>query len=214
MRSVPGCRADDYASGLLSLLDSNMVQLFRNETGDEREIQEVEVSNASLLDRYVELPEPGTRLLTRHRDLPTQQRDPIWTDTDFQHLFRLTPAGGETWASLAEPAWERFCVQLSDYDNCEMTSSSRDLLLARMGWFTELTSDSTVKVGTIKFETHRNYPILYWKVLPVVYRATFEVEPAETRWIDEHVAEPQWFREWRFASWYTHPWDLPNWPTA
>ena len=207
---IPGCTAEDYASGLLSLLESEMIELFTHESGDERVIHKAELSE--LLDRYVQLPEPEPRPSTNHRDLTTQQRDPVWADPAFRHLFRLTPSGGEAWASAAEPAWEKFCDQLSDYDDGELTSSNRDLLIASMGWFVELTSDSAVKAGTIKFETHANYPVLYWKTLPHVYRATFEVEPAEPQWSGGYVAEPEWFREWRFAPWYKHPWELPGWP--
>jgi hypothetical protein len=127
--------------------------------------------------------------------------------------FKLTELGGEAWERVAEPEWGRFFTQFSDYKTGEITSPDLNLLMARMGWFREL-SGERIQPDTVTLQTHSDYPILYWKRLPHVYQAVFSVEGAEPRWANGHSGEPKWFREWWSSTgyWHKEPWELPNWP--
>ena len=56
------------------------------------------------------------------------------------------------------------------------------------------------------------FAIVYWKRLPSVYHASFQVQLAERCWA---AGEPEWFRDCRSSihSWHTQPWNLPDWPS-
>ena len=93
-----------------------------------------------------------------------------------------------------------------------MISANRDLVIAYMGWYPEVNREQ-IQLETIKWQTHTDFDVLYWKRLPFVYHASFQVQPAEARW--NGYREPQWFHDWWVStcSWHKKPWELPNWPS-
>jgi len=130
----------------------------------------------------------------------------------------LTELGGEAWEKFAEPDWTRFLDQLidpTDEGAGEMTSPDLTLIMAYLGWFPPF-DEHQVKPVTVKVEQVADYPILYWKRLPHVYRATFEFEKANPKWQEGRIDGPAWFRDWWKATteWYKHPWELPGWPSS
>ena len=91
--------------------------------------------------------------------------------------------------------------------------------MARLGWFPEL-NDERILLDTVKLEVLSDFQILYWKRLPLVYRAKFSTERADPRWsgIEPNrpgkTSEQEWFQDWwhNANSWYKLPWELPGWP--
>src|SRR5207249_1289788 len=134
--------------------------------------------------------------------------------------LQLTALGGEAWERLAEPDWGKFISASStpSTPQCEewtgdLVSADRDLLIAYMGWYPEVREEQ-IKLETIRWQTHSDFEILYWKRLPFVYHASFQSASAEARW--NSYREPQWFRDWWVSTscWYKKPWELPNWPSG
>ncbi len=138
--------------------------------------------------------------------------------------FALTESGGALWETIAGPEWDRFfdCGVNSgdnDEETGEAVSPDLNLLMAKLGWFPELSGEA-IDIQSIELEKHSDYPVLYWKKLPRVYRATFKCQRAEARWKkyrnSDCAMEPEWFRKWwhKTATFYTEPWELPDWPRS
>ena len=121
--------------------------------------------------------------------------------------FSLTALGGESWERVAEPDWARFFVERSDYLVANFLSSNRDLLVAYMGWYSDL-NDARILTETVNWQMRTDFEILYWKRLPLVYHAFCRVE------VKEPPTTPQWLRDWYFSTitWHKHPWETPGWP--
>src|SRR6266849_2582850 len=207
VKPIPGCSSEDYAGGLIELFNSSMITL-SSEFPEDDVTTRAGVSR--IFDHFLALPEDYKRIRHLRPSDPgslTIDRNPA-----MQVDFKLTELGGEAWEKVAEPDWRRFFTQFSDYETGELTSPDLNLLMARMGWFREL-SGERIQPDTITLQTHSDYPILYWKRLPHVYQAAFSVEAAKPQWANGHSGEPKWFREWwsSIGSWHKEPWDLPNW---
>lgn len=135
--------------------------------------------------------------------------------------FKLTALGGESWEKIAEPNWGRFVsigttsngIQPEREMTGDLVSADRDLLIAYMGWYPEVNREK-IQLDTIRWETHADFEILYWKRLPFVYHASFRVRPAKPRWNSHN--EPSWFRDWWISTrcWHKDPWQLPSWPSG
>ena len=212
VKPVPRCDAQDYARGLIKLFDSGMITMSSEVPGDD---VESEPGISCILDRFLELSNSDPRF---HRDgcpLPTYARNRI---PGMQVSFKLSVLGGEAWEKVAEPDWKRF-ISVSTYgategqsETGEVISEARDLVIAYMGWYPEVNREQ-IQLDTIRWQTHLDFEILYWKRLPFVYDASFQTVPAESRW--NGYREPQWFWDWwaSTCSWYKKPWELPNWPS-
>jgi len=213
VRPVPGCSSEDYARSLFDLFVAERIEL-------DSEFPEDDVRSRSgvstLLDRFRRLSREDS--IVRHlipRDRPSSGSTGQHHHRRRVH-FQLTARGGEAWEKTAEPDWRRFvCVSTYSAPNGksatgELISADRDLLLAYMGWYPEVNREQ-IQLDTIKWQTHTDFEILYWKRLPFVYHASFQVRPAEARW--NGYREPEWFRDWWFStsSWHKEPSQLPNW---
>ncbi len=207
VKPIPGCSSEDYAGGLIELFNSGMITL-------SSEFPEDDVTTRSgvsrILDRFLALPKDyrrGRYLRPGDPSSLTIDRNPA-----MQVDFRLTALGGETWERVAEPDWGRFISRFTNHDmSADLISPDRDLLIAYMGWYPEVNGEQ-IRLETIKWETHTDFEVLYWKRLPFVYHASFQVQTAEDRW--NYYKAPQWFWDWWFYTchWHRAPWDLPNWP--
>lgn len=202
VREIPGCRSQDYAEGLLGLIAQNMIKM-------RSELPEDDVNSAQgaarMLERFVSLSENDPMLQLKvceqvHLGHPTMKVS-----------FAITEMGGQAWEKLAQPRWARFisCWTTSD-GFCELFSPNYDLLIAYMGWFPEVNGER-IRLQTVEWHAPEDFEVLYWRRLPLVYRATFTVDPADAAW---GVVEPRWFEDWHrpIMQWYTYPWDLPGWP--
>jgi len=208
---VPGCRAEDYAEGLRNLYVSGHVLFTSKDPQDD--VQSVS-GIAAILSRFLGYSiEPS-----EERDARAERQVDPQVAKIPRIEFALTESGGALWESIANPDWGRFYGELSDYEAGEMVSPDLTLLMARMGWSSELLGDRTIEIQSIELEKHSDFPILYWKKLPHVYRATFKCHLAEARWKQpahaDHPIEPDWFREWwpTTVTFYMKPWELPDWP--
>jgi hypothetical protein len=187
VHAVPDFAAEDYARCMLGLFDSGMIRLSTSRVGSEQEPDYIRERAAVLavLDHFLGLP----------RDVKVR--------------FELTDLGGEAWEKIAEPGWDHVLFELRD-DACgEITSPDKDLLMAWMGWYSQI-NESKILLDTVHWETHEDFRILYWKRLPLVHRVSFDIEAAEKQW---PIFQPQWYRDWWSASlrWYKQPWELPGW---
>ena len=210
---VPGCLAEDYAIGLSDLYQSGHICFTSEDPEDD--VRSV-FGIAAILGRFmgysIEMPEERYA----HRD---RRADPQAAMIP-RVQFALTESGGALWENLAKPDWDQFYGELTDYESGEMFSPDLTLLMARMGWSSELLGDRTIDIQSIEFEEHSDYPVLYWKKLPHVYRATFKCYRSEPRWPRrpnfEFRPAPAWFESWRRTTYrfYTQPWELPYWPSA
>jgi hypothetical protein len=210
MKDVPGCKSEDYANALLTLYDSGMIEFSSEIPGDDVETRS---GISAILDRFLRVSngDPAV-LLRRHLNLD-QATKQIVHNHRRAVKFKLTDLGGRAWERIARPAWDHFFDQRSDYETGEMYSRDLTLLVARLGWFSEL-DDARVDINTIELQTLSGFQVLYWKTLPDVYRATFSLAHVESRWINGRYAEAKWFREWWYSTtkWFTQPWELPDWP--
>jgi hypothetical protein len=210
VKEIPGRQLEDYAASLMELYGAGLIML-------ESDFPEDDISSqpgvSKIVERFVRLPK-GERQVRYVR--PGRR-----TDDDRQprqHVrFQLTATGGQEWERLAEPDWSHYFDQRGDQGGCEIVSQNRDLLMAVLGWFQEL-GGGRVDVNSIQIQKLDNYPILYWKHLPFVFKANFAFDKADPRWIGDGPAwsrEPKWFHEWRVAtaSWYRKPWEMSAWPS-
>ncbi len=191
VKELPGFTAEDYAEALRGLFSDQMVRISD----------------------------------------PEGPRMPDWTDTIrlLQHLpvappwdmakspggqinFELTPRGGMAWEVAACPDWTHILIESSDLKSCELLSPDRNLLMAYLGWYPEI-HDQAIVLETVELTHRTDFPILYWKRLPSVYNAVFQLKPPTD---GPQRATPlssfPWFRDWAALKWHRDPWDLPHWP--
>jgi hypothetical protein len=215
VRPIPHCGSEDYARGLLDLFVAELITL-------DSEFREDDVGSrggvSTVLDRFRRLSKEDSKvrhLLPRNRQ---SSRHGGYQPPSNRVYFQLTTRGGEAWEKVAEPDWKRFISASTrgaiqgQSEAGELISAHRDLLIAYMGWYPEVNGEQ-IQLDTVKWQTHTDFEILYWKRLPFVYHASFQVGPAEARW--NGYREPQWFRDWwtSTCSWHKKPWHLPNWPS-
>jgi len=212
MVEVPSVGSDGYAKALLALWDSGKIRLSPLES--ERFV-ETRREVCDLLDRIAGLDQhnPSARMIRHARRGGPAKAGEIVRDPSLFVTFELTKRGGEAWEELAEPNWARFLDQLTDENTGEMTSADLTLMMAYMGWFPPF-AEHQVKRETVIVEKMADYLILYWKRLPLVFRATFKLESSSRNWQEERIDGPTWFRDWWHETtvWYKKPWDLDGWP--
>jgi hypothetical protein len=209
VKEVPRATLDDYATAFLALLDAGFVCAYPVETavGEEDRAKVGRSQVEAVLEKRLQLPRVTGRIrvgVDRHK-LPG--RPPV---PDLR--WRMTSLGGEAWERLAKPDWNRYVSTLTDDQFGDTWSANRDLLMAELGWYRELNS-MKVDRGTVRVELLHDHPIMYWKVLSLVYHAAFSCTPdADARPTDW----PKWFRDWWLSrnQWHKDPWELPSWPTT
>jgi hypothetical protein len=210
-KEIPGCTAEDYSHGLRELYVSRHIFFTSEDARDDtQKLSGVEAILGRFLS-YCDEP-PDERHASRERR--ADPRDPKIPRVE----FALTESGGTLWESVAKPEWNRFYDESSDYETGDAVSPDLTLLIARLGWFPEL-SNEAIDIQSIQVEERSDYPVLYWKKLPHVYRATFKCHRAKARWRDGHSdypIEPDWFRKWwpTTVRFYTKPWERPGWPAT
>jgi hypothetical protein len=210
-KEIPDCRPEDYARGLLELFRSGHLVFTSKNTEDD-----VQSSGGvdAILKRFLSYPVE----LVPERRVTKKAQPPRPTLKVPRVEFALTELGGALWESAANPKWEHFYEQSSDYQTGDAVSPDLTLLMARLGWFPELSSDQRIDIESLSVEEHTDYQILYWKKLPHVFRATFKCHRSEARWKQQgrtgYPLEPEWFRRWwpSTVRFYTHPWELLEWP--
>jgi len=193
VKAIPHCPAADYARGLFDLFGSGMIT-FSSELPEDDATSHAGISR--VLDRFLALPE-------NHKHGRSTGQPPT-----MRASFALTPLGGETWAKIAEPDWSSLLVESSDFDDADIYSNNRDLLMAYMGWYAEI-NEARILAETVQWETHKDSEILYWKRLPLVHHVYCRLE------VKAPSAAPDWVRGWYFSatSWYRKPWELSGWPS-
>jgi hypothetical protein len=190
VKEIPGFEAEDYAAVLKDLLSQRLIQL-------------------STLDGAT-APD-WSAILELLRLLPVA---PTWVTSKLpggQIYFELTTRGGATWQRLAEPNWSHILIESSDLESCELFSPDRHKLMAFMGWYQEL-HGRAIDLETVEITRKANFPILYWKRLPFVYHASFQLKPSTTGQLAaKRIWSFRWLREWAALPWHRAPWDLPGW---
>jgi hypothetical protein len=211
VRQVPDCMPSEYAATVLALLDAGSIRLLF-ETHDRDEIMPDRSMVEAVLMRRLQLPSVTGKLpLTKaepHRPPPEIRA------AEPNLRMELTALGGEVWEKRAEADWSRYVQTLTGEDCGEAWSADQDRLISCLGWYQELNS-ATIDRNSIRLEVLHDYHVTYWKLLPVVYRATFACTSSEGQWgAKGRVGEPKWFREWwmSLGNWYKKPWELPDWP--
>lgn len=212
-KEVPGCDPEGYAQGLGELFRSgHIVFTSANPEDDVHSALGVD----SVLNRFLGYPMEVTA--EQH---VTKKPQPVRPHLKIPKVqFSLTESGGALWESIAKPEWNRFYDQSTDYEAGDAVSPDMTLLMANLGWLPELRNGVTIEVESLRIEEHFDYPVLYWKKLPRVYRATFKCHRAEARWKRVEWAtfpiEPEWFRYWWHSTVYFYklPWELSGWPSA
>lgn len=207
VKPVPGCGAKDYARNLIELSDSGMVVLSSEVPGDDASNRP---GRERILDRLLELVHNYSR---QHHDWhlrPMYERSRL---PGMQVDFKLTTSGGAAWEKVAEPDWGHILTVSVGSESGDVFSPDQDLLMAYLGWYWEIEA-RRIQPEAISWQTHSDFPILYWKRIPLVYQASFGLERAEGSPPLEPSRAPQWFREWYASaiSWHKQPWDLPGWP--
>jgi hypothetical protein len=177
VKPVPGASAEVYTRALIALYDWGAVALSSEAPGDD-------VQSAGgvrrVVERFVNLSLNGAaQPLYRRIRIP-----------GMQVRFELTARGGEMWESLAQPDWTRILTVSADLDSADVFSPNRDLLAKYL-------NDEGVAADSVAWQTHTDFEILYWKRLPVVYQASFAMQPTI---------------KLREVPWHKKPWELPNWP--
>lgn len=196
-KEIPGRAPGDYAHALQELYLSGHVQWTSEDRIDDiRSISRVD----AILDRFLRYP------FYARGERQVGPREPKIPRVE----FALTESGGALRGRIAKPDWDHYHGGSSDYKTGDAVSPDLALLMARLGWFSEL-SNETIDIGSLEIEECSDYPVLYWKRLPHVYRATFKCHVGQARWKkqgrSEYPLEPDWFRKWwhSTAHFYTHP---------
>lgn len=203
VKPIPGCDSRDYANGILQLSDAGMIELSSESPSDD---VRTFVGVSEIVGRFLKLSEDDPRIV------PLSSRVNAPRPPELKVTYRLTALGGAAWEQVAKPNWTDFVTGTEDDHSGELISAHKDRLLAYMGWSPEL-SGSMIRLDTIKWETHTDFNIVYWKRLRTVHRVSFELERADKRW--RSGSGPKWFWDWYFSTrnWFTRPWDLPEWPS-
>lgn len=102
---------------------------------------------------------------------------------------------------LAEPEWARYISATTTYPpygetgpvEGDLISADRDLLIAYMGWYPEVRHEQ-IRVETIKWETHTDFDIVYWKAPSLCLSRVFP--GARCGRAAESYKAPQWFWDW------------------
>lgn len=208
VKPVPGCKAEDYARSLIELCSSDMIRFSSELPGDDIESHS---GVERILGRFLKLANDDPELPCQERLRPTYKRN---RPPGMQVSFKLTERGGEAWETMADPDWNHILTVSVDSQSGDLFSPDRDLLVAYMGWYQEI-EKQTIQLDTITWQTHSDFEILYWKHLPLVYQASFSLQPADGRAGRLWSGMPKWFREWYFSAiaWHKQPWELPGWPS-
>lgn len=208
VKPVPGCDARGYARNLMELTDSGMVVFSSEVPGDD-------VANRSgverILDRFLKLARDDSTRRQESSPRPMYERNRI---PGMQVTFKLTPSGGAAWERMADPDWAHILIVSVGAESGDLFSPDRDLMMAYMGWYSEIEAQP-IRLTTINWQTHSDFPILYWKAIPLVYQASFALGPAGSPTEPKSFRSPQWLREWYTSAitWHKQPWDLPSWPS-
>lgn len=225
----PGCAASDYARELLALFALEWIDFDSNVAEDN---VRTHAGVKKLLDRFVEfsVQHQDANFERKNGGSPGNSLSPHRPDLKVE--FKLTESGGAAWERIAQPNWAKFFEEFTDYEgigpeptSAEILSQDLNLVLARLGWFRRDTDESLEygpQVDTIDLQFHDFYEVLYWKRLPSVYRATFDLTPVPPLWTIEpdgepgNAQEPAWFKDWHDAPhrWFTQPCDLPGWTVS
>jgi hypothetical protein len=207
---VPGAAPHHYAEAFLALFDAGSICCFCKEYGDHGKIKANRSVVESVLEARLQLPQVTSKIHLR-------MTGPIGSASP-DLRWEITDGGGEEWERLAQPNWERYVFVLFDLPAQDgltkagdAWSASLDSLMVELGWCGEFNHEE-VDRKSIAVEILRDYPIAYWKVLPVVYHATFlcrSVEPQE----GDLRTTSEWFHEWWVSRrrWHKAPWELPGW---
>jgi hypothetical protein len=191
VKEIPGLAAEDYLAALQELLKCQLIQISRPEGA--------RAPDWANMIKFLKL-------------LPVAPSPEMAKMPGGQISFELTPRGGATWESLADPDWNHILIESSDLESCELLSPDRNQLMAYMGWYREL-HDRAIDLRTVKLTHRTDFAILYWKRLASVYHASFQLKsPTMGRRSGEPLWSFPWFREWAALRWHRDPWDLPGWP--
>lgn len=206
VKSVPGSDGQDYARNLIELLDSDMIRLSSEVTGDDVESKS---GVERILDRFLKLANEDPALRHQGHLRPTYERSHL---SGMQVSFKLTERGGDAWERMAEPDWNHILIARVNSKSGDLFSPDRHLLMAYMGWYQEI-EQQRIRLEAITWQTHSDFEILYWKRLPLVYQASFSVQSTEGHAGPKWSSVPKWFREWYFSAitWHKQPWELPGW---
>ena len=211
MPDPTGCKPEDYADALLSLYDRGLIEFSSKFSGDD---VTAPTGILNILDRFLTFSKQNPTALLNRRVRRESASGSDILRLDLVARFKLTSSGGQAWERIANPDWQRFYTQLSDYETAELTSADLNTLMMVLGWFRELSGEQPVS-ESIRISTLADHPILYWKKLPRVFRAEFAVTAAEGKWSITNGECPRWFRDWWLShhKWFTEPWELPDWPS-
>jgi hypothetical protein len=209
VKEVPGATPKDYTAAFLALLDLGFVCAYPVDThaGEEDQAKMDRSAVVEILEKRLLLPQVTSKIRVRANQ-PRPSSKPTVPDL----RWRMTALGGNAWERLARPDWNRYVSTETDDQFGDIWSANRDVLMAELGWYRELTS-AKVNRDSVRIEVVDNHPITYWKVLPLVYHAAFSCTP------DAHASPmdwPEWFRAWWISQnrWYVKPWELPGWPIS
>lgn len=203
VKPVPGCDAKDYARNLIELSESGMVALSSEVPGDDVATRP---GMERILNRFLQLANNDATWCHEWNQRPMYERIRL---PGMQVNFRLTPSGGAAWERMAEPDWTHILTVSVGSESGDVFSPDRHLLMAYLGWYREIEARQ-IQFETISWQTHSDFEILYWKRIPLVYQASFTLQPAEGPTGPEWHHAPQWFREWYTSAitWHKQPWDL------
>jgi hypothetical protein len=210
---VPGATPEDYASAVLALFDSGSIRMYFDGDTEGSKTEACRSIVELVLQRRLATPvEKAPTPRARQRSIYPRKVTPDTSDLRWQ----LTALGGKEWEGLAQPDWNRYVTILTGGDiPGEAWSANLGLLMAELGWCQEL-NGVEIDRNTISMEVLHDYPVTYWKFLPVVHRATFECRWVDSQWPDGRIVPPEWFRQWWISQgeWYRKPWELSNWASA
>ncbi len=210
VKPVPDCGSEAYASGLMELFDLGMITFSSVMEGNDTENR---AGVLKILERFRTLSKDDPALRCDGRLLKSYELRQL---PGMQVYFELTPLGGEGWEKIAQPDWTRYLSASTVFPvigvmtgECELISADRDLMIAYMGWYPAVSGEQ-IQMETVTWQTHTDFKVVYWKQIPFVHHASSRVQSTDRRWIEI----PRWFQDWWISSqsWYTKPWNLPDWP--
>ncbi len=206
LQAVPGATPYDYGEAFLTLYDAGHINCFRDAEAEYSQTKANRSVVESVIQARLQIPHVTSRRSRIPGPVGQVRPDLRW---------ELSTSGGEEWERFAQPDWERYVFALFGPQPSEESqmegdawSASLDSLMIQIGWCNEF-NNLEIDRQSIELEILHNHPITYWKVIPVVYHATFLCRSTKIR------TKPEWFRDWWLSrrKWYKEPWSLSIWPT-
>lgn len=183
-----GLSGAEVAGRFRALLDQGLIAVFSRESGEP-------------------VPPPGDSELEEMLNPPPPEGGfrPSFAEAEF--LYGLTETGAARWEKRVGADWARFTTisRRIDPDECEVAASSEARLVEAIGFTGAVWDGYCWDPREIRFTRMEPWRPVYWKELPLGWRATYPLKrmPAAVQYPGCADRCDALERYWQFAHWKT-----------